>query len=336
MQFRNPEVFALLLLLPLYMWLYRHWRQSSRQGLPLPTFAWVTKVKSAFLWRLYLPGLFFLMACLLATVALARPQYGHEEVKKKQRGIDIMMVLDISGSMAAEDFLPNRLEAAKKVVAEFVRSQKGNRLGAVVFAGRSFTLMPLSTDYHLVGDAIKDVRFEMITTDGTAIGDAISNAVYRFRKDNLDSRVMVLLTDGENTAGQISPKVAAEVAKQQKVKIYTIGMGRSGGAPIPRINPQTGEKDYYRNPDGSYLLTSINEDDLQKIASMTGGMYFQADNNAKLTEIYKQITQMEKAEFEVRRIMRYQEQMAPFLFAGMLCLLLSWILSMTWCRVVRV
>ncbi len=334
MKFASPEAFLLLLLWPVYMGLV--WRmRSQRSGLPLATYRFLMPVRR-WEWRIWLPGILYLLGFVLVVGALARPQSGREVVKQTQQGVDVMLAVDTSGSMLAEDFTPNRLEVAKQVLQDFVTEQEGNRLGIVVFAGRSFTLLPLTTDQNLVAESLGDITADMVAVDGTAIGDAIANALYRFNKDNTKSRVLILLTDGENNAGNIQPLIAAQFARQRNVKIYTIGMGKPGGAPIPFFDRQTGQRTYVRDRYGNFFLTRINEEDLKAIAQATGGLYFKADNKQKLVEIYRRIAQMEKSDFEVRRSTRYTELMIWLLLPALLVWGLAYTLEATLCRQVRV
>lgn len=336
MRFANPEAFLLLLLLPVVVLLRQKYRPERREALPLPTFSRLLELPRTGLWKLWLPRFLYLLGVLCLIGALARPQFGREITSSKEKGVDIILALDTSGSMQAEDFQPNRLEAAKKVISEFVANQKSNRIGVVVFAGRSFTLLPLTTDYPLVLDAIKDIHRGTVKIDGTAIGDGIANAVYRFKSENAKSRVIVLLTDGENTTGNIEPLVAAQVARQKNVKIYTIGMGKAEGVPIPMTNPQTGERFYVRDRNGNLFLSRINAKELAEIAQTTGGLYFQADNAEKLNAIYARIGQMEKSEFETKRTTLYLEQMIWLALPALILLTLSFVLRTTLGRVVRV
>lgn len=334
MKFASPEAFLLLLLWPVYMGLV--WRmRSQRSGLPLATYRFLAPLRR-WEWRVWLPGTLYLLGFVLVVGALARPQSGREVVKQTQQGVDVMLAVDTSGSMLAEDFTPNRLEVAKQVLQDFVTEQEGNRLGIVVFAGRSFTLLPLTTDQNLVAESLGDITADMVAVDGTAIGDAIANALYRFNKDNTKSRVLILLTDGENNAGNVQPLIAAQFARQRNVKIYTIGMGKPGGAPIPFFDRQTGQRTYVRDRYGNFFLTRINEEDLKAIAQATGGLYFKADNKQKLAEIYRRIAQMEKSDFEVRRSTRYTELMIWLLLPALLVWGLAYTLEATVCRQVRV
>ncbi|PKL74655.1 MAG: aerotolerance regulator BatA, partial [Candidatus Melainabacteria bacterium HGW-Melainabacteria-1] len=296
--------------------------------LPFPALSLFEGMRRPKPWLSWLAALCYLLGTGLLIAALARPQLGQEFVRSTQKGIDIMLAVDVSASMLAEDFSPNRLVAAKRVLDTFIARQQGNRLGVVVFSGRSFTLIPLTTDYHLVADSVATIVPEMVKEPGTAIGDSIANALYRLRKQTTPSRVIVLLTDGENTAGDTEPLIAAQMARQQNIRIHVIGMGRPEGVPVPVIDPRTGRKVYLRDSRGNLYLSRINEPDLRKIASLTGGLYFRADNENTLTAIYEQINQMEKTEFETRKRTVYSEQMhwflAPALFCFLLMLLLKW------------
>ncbi|MEZ0368663.1 MAG: VWA domain-containing protein [Candidatus Sericytochromatia bacterium] len=329
MRFANPEAFWLLLLLPLYgLWRLR--AHSRSRGLPFPALSLFEGIRRPQPWLNWLSGLSYLLSALTLTAALARPQQGHEFIHTTQKGIDIMLAVDVSASMLAEDFSPNRLVAARRVLDSFIARQQGNRLGVVVFSGRSFTLIPLTTDYHLVADSVATIVPEMVREQGTAIGDAIANAIYRLRKQNTPSKVIILLTDGENTAGDTLPIVAAQMARQMNIRIHVIGIGRPEGVPVPVLDPRTHERVYLRNPDGSLYRSRIKEYDLQQIASLTGGLYFRADNENTLTSIYEQINKMEKTEFESRKRTVYSEQMMWFLVPGAALLLLM--LMIRWTR----
>lgn len=319
MHFASPQAFGLLLLLPLAgLW---RWRRRRPQGLPISSLSLFEGLKQHRPWRLYLSRALYLAFFLLLVLALARPQSGHEVIKTTQKGIDIMLAVDTSASMQAQDFKPNRLEAARNVIQNFVGQQQGNRLGIVVFAGASFTLMPLSTDYAMIMDSIAEIHPQIVREPGTAIGDAIANALYRFGDKNKGSRVIILLTDGENTAGHTQPLVAAQMARQKDVRIHVIGMGKPEGVPVPIVDPSTGRRFYLRDNKGNLYLSRINEDDLKQIASLTGGLYFRADNNNSLHAIYAQINQMEKSEFETHKRTIYTERMHWFLIPALLCLL---------------
>lgn len=328
MRFANPEAFLLLLLIPAYL-IWRWLKQPRAAGLPFPSLSLFQGIGRSLPWLGWLAALCHLLCCLCLVAALARPQYGREQVKTSQKGIDIMLVVDVSASMLAKDFRPNRLVAAKRVLDTFITRQQGHRLGVVVFAGKAFTLIPLTTDYSLVAESVREIFPEMVKDPGTAIGDAVSTAAYRLRKQTTPSRVIVLLTDGENTAGETQPIIAAQIARELNMRIHVIGIGRPEGVPVPVVDPRTGEEVYLRNPDGSLYLSKINEEDLGKMASMTGGLYFRADNENTLNAIYEQIGRMEKTAFETRKSTVYTERMEIFLLPGILLLVLSLVLRWT-------
>jgi Ca-activated chloride channel family protein len=240
-----------------------------------------------------------LLALSLLIVAFARPQVVEHEREIRTEGIDIMLALDISGSMQAEDFKPkNRLNVAKNVVSEFLDLIRNDRVGLVVFAGAAFTQCPLTLDYDVLRQMISEVEIGMIE-DGTAIGTALANSVNRLKDSEAKSKVVILLTDGENNAGKIDPETAAKVAQALDVRVYTIGVGKEGGAPIPIEHPVYG-KIYARNPDGSLILTRIDEPSLRNIASITGGQYFRATDAEALKKIYAQILELERTKFQVK------------------------------------
>lgn len=334
MRFAQPEAFALLLLIPLYWFWARH-QAKLGEGLPFTTLSVLDAIRRPWPWALWSSSLCFLFFYVGVVTALARPQSGREFITTKQKGIDIMLAIDTSASMLAEDFRPDRLSAARRVIDDFIAKQEGNRLGVVVFAGQSFTLIPLTTDYALVREAVKEVHPQIVKEPGTAIGEAIANALYRFKDDNTGSRVIVLLTDGENTAGETQPLIAAQIARQKDIRIHVIGMGKPEGVPVPVVDPQTGRRVYLRDRHGKLYLSRINEPDLKQIAYRTGGLYFRADNDNKLTAIYEQINQMEKTEFESRKRTVYAEKMALFLWPALGFFLVGILLKQTRAQVLE-
>lgn len=327
MNFHSPQAFILLLLIPVY--LYFNSKVVTTKGIPYPYLSFLPSRKMGFkaqLYNLILP--LRLLILLLLVLTLARPQYGYEVKQEKTKGIDIMLTVDTSKSMLAEDLLPkNRIEAAKEVITNFVKAQNNNRIGLVIFSGKSFTLSPLTFDYDIILSLLKEITVDSVKIDGTAIGEAISNAIYRFSYDRQRSKVIILLTDGENNAGQIEPKKAAEIAKLKKVKIYTIGVGKTEGAPIPLFNPVTGEKDYARDMTGSVLLTKINENELIDISTKTGGAYFRAIDTNSLDKIYKKINALEKTDIVSSTYKVYQEKFYIFLLIALCLILLDFLLS---------
>lgn len=247
-----------------------------------------------------------LLALALLVAALARPQIIRREEQIKTEGIDIMLALDISGSMQAEDFKPrNRLHVAKEVISQFLDLARNDRVGLVVFAGQSFTQCPLTLDYGVLRSLLGGVETGMIE-DGTAIGTGLANAVSRLKDSAAKSKVVILLTDGENNAGKIDPVTAAKIAQALAVRVYTIGVGKQGGAPIPVNHPIYG-KVYARNPDGSLALTKLDEAVLRTIADATGGQYFRATDAEALKKIYAQILELERTKFEVKQFERVKE-----------------------------
>lgn len=247
--------------------------------------------------------------------ALARPQSSHSRQQIASEGIDILLILDISGSMRAEDFKPdNRLHAAKAVIHDFLDDRKNDRIGLVVFAGESFTQCPLTLDYRVLGNLLLNVEIGMLE-DGTAIGDALANATNRLRHSTAKSKIAILLTDGENNAGAIDPLTAAQAAKALDIKVYTIGMGKEGGAFIPYHDPIFGLQ---YSPNRTY----VDEETLKQIAEITDGRYFRATDNQKLAEIYQEINQLETTKIEVTEYTRYKELAAyPLIFATFLLML---------------
>jgi len=254
-----------------------------------------------------------LVALGLATgaVALARPQHGSLRENVTTRGVDIVVALDVSGSMAAQDFQPrNRLEVAKSVVAEFVRRRTSDRVGLVVFAGRSLTKSPPTTDTAVLLHQIDDVKLEMLP-DGTAIGSGLATALTRLRRSEAKSRVIVLVTDGANNAGEIDPATATDMARAMEVRVYTIGVGRGGKVPMPvRVrDPFTGQV----SEQTVTTEVQIDEDLLQKVAERTRGEFFRATDEESLRRIFDRIDQLEKSEIELQAYRRYRDLFPPVL-----------------------
>jgi len=240
-----------------------------------------------------------MVAVALLIVILARPQSTNSWSNSSTEGIDIMLAMDISGSMLAQDLKPNRLEAAKDVAASFINGRPNDNIGLVVFSAESFTQCPLTTDHTVLLNLFKDIQSGMIQ-DGTAIGLGLANAVSRIKDSHAKSKVIILLTDGSNNAGEIAPVTAAEIAKTFGVRVYTIGVGTKGMAPYPF---QTAFGVQYQN-----IPVEIDEATLKQIASTTGGQYFRATDNASLKEIYSEIDQMEKTKISVQEYSKKQEE----------------------------
>lgn len=270
-------------------------------------------------WRTILPIL-RILAVILFVVALARPRSGTEVREITSKGVDIMLALDVSSSMQAEDFKPhNRLYVAKEELKKFVEKRINDRIGLVVFARYSFTQCPLTVDYDVLLRYVDQVDFGVIE-DGTAIGMALANAVNRLRESDAKSKIIVLLTDGENNAGEIDPLTAANLATAFDIKIYTIGAGRPGNAMFPVDDPLFGKRYVYQP-------TRINEASLQEIAKITGGKYFRARSEQELNEIYSIIDSMEKTEIEVSASVQYKELFHYFTLAGLMLLAVEVVLG---------
>jgi Ca-activated chloride channel family protein len=242
----------------------------------------------------------------LIVIALARPQGVDYKKEVKTEGIDIMLVMDVSGSMKAEDFKPdNRLTVAKKTVRTFIDKRKTDRIGLVVFGGEAFTQCPLTHDYTILDRFLEKIKIDM-AGDGTAIGMAMVTALNRMKDSESKSKIMILLTDGVNNTGEISPLNAAEIAKDLGVKIYTIGVGKEGGAPIPIDDPKFGRV-YARYPDGRLVLTELDSETLQRISAVTLGQYFRATDETELEKIYAQIDLLEKTSVKTTQFQKITE-----------------------------
>ena len=311
MRFADPLLLLLLVPLLAVFWWDRR-RRWSRAELAFPQAAFFPRRG----WRARLAAivsLAWLAAGILVVVALARPQTGASRVEVKSEGIDIVLALDISGSMRAEDFKPhNRLYVAKKVAKEFVAGRGGDRIGLVVFAGGAYTQCPLTLDYGIVTRLLDQVDFGGVP-DGTAIGMALATATNRLREAKGKSKVVILLTDGQNNAGEVDPITAAQAAHALGVRVYTIGAGTKGPARVPVDDPVFGRR--YVTIDAS-----LDEDTLQRIASLTGGRYFRATSPEALERIYQEIDRMEKSKAETVAYVQYDEKGPLLALAGALLL----------------
>ena len=312
-------LFLLLLLLPLTGW-YIYEMHKSDASLQLSDTRTLGKQrKSVRIWLLHVPFVLRFAAIGLVSIALARPQSSQMSSREEStEGIDIMMALDVSGTMLAEDFKPNRLEAAKNVAIDFVKDRPNDQIGLVIFAGESYTQCPLTTDQKVLSNLIQSVEFGQIE-DGTAIGLGLANAVKRMKDSETKSKVIILLTDGSNNRGDIDPITAAELAKSFGIRVYTVGVGSYGQARVP-----------VQTPFGTQYMTMDNEFDegtLERIAQSTDGQYFRAKDNNSLQDIYNQIDQLEKTKLRVREFSRsHHENFMPYLLAALMCLLLEIIL----------
>lgn len=280
-------------------------------------------------WKYYLRHLLFIIqlaAISLLIMVLARPQSSNSWQNVTTEGIDVVISLDISSSMLARDFQPNRLDAAKNVATEFISGRRNDKIGLVVFSGESFTQCPLTTDHAVLINLFNDIESGMIE-DGTAIGNGLATAVSRLKDSKAISRVIILLTDGENNRGEIAPVTAAELAKTYGIRVYTIGVGTIGIAPYP-VQVQS--------PFGGYAQTQIrdvevkiDEETLQEIADITDGRYFRATNNNKLVEIYEEIDKLEKSKIEVKEYSKKEEEFERYAILAALVLILGIFLKTT-------
>jgi Ca-activated chloride channel family protein len=317
MTFNNPEyLWLLLLLVPMIAW-YIFKQYQSDASLQVSTTQPFSKIPRTR--RHYFFHLVFALRCValfFLIITIARPQSSNSYRKESTEGIDIMLSLDISGTMLAEDLKPNRLEAAKDVAIKFVADRPDDNVGLVIFAGESFTQCPLTTDHAVLTNLINSVKFgEMGIEDGTAIGLGLARAVDRIKDSKAKSKVVILLTDGSNNSGDIAPITAAEIAKKMGVRVYTIAVGKHGMAPYPFQTPFGIQ---YQN-----VPVEIDEDVLQQIAQMTGGSYFRATDNATLSAIYAEIDQMEKTKLQVREYRKKQEEFFPYLMVAFFLLMLE-------------
>lgn len=261
-----------------------------------------------------------ILAIVLFIIALARPQTKYEEQNAEGEGVDIVLCIDVSGSMTAQDLLPNRLEAAKKVAIDFVNKRVADRIAVVIFSGESFTQCPLTTEHGVIISALQNIRNGLLE-DGTAIGSGLGTGVDRLRNSKSKSKVIILLTDGENNGGLIDPQTAKEIAKAFSIKVYTIGVGTDGYAPQPVNTPMGIVMQNAR--------VSIDEKLLKNIAEETGGKYFRAKDTEGLTGIYTEINNLERSKVEISTLTRYTEKFFPFIMAALLLLFLEVILAFT-------
>ncbi len=320
-EFAYPQFFWLLLLLPLIAWWYARNNSSTTASFKVPALTPFTRHSS---WRAKLrPVLFIfrLLSLALLIVALARPQKRNDQQLVSGEGIDIMLCMDVSGSMLAQDFSPNRLEAAKNVAANFVDSRPTDRMGLVIFSGESFTASPLTIDKNLLKAQIFNAQSNVLA-DGTAIGDGLATSVQRLKDSKSKSRIIILLTDGENQGGLIDPLTAKEIAKSFGIKVYTIGMGTEGFAPAP-AQTSTGAIVMQKQK------VNIDEQLLRMIAAETGGLYFRARDNSSLQEIYREIDKLEKTRIEITQLNRFNERFQVIAMMAAFFILLEFILRFT-------
>lgn len=323
-QFENIEFLWLLLIIPLlivWQW-FKNKQQSPELKFPGASLLaaqganWLAKLRPL-LYALRL------IAIALVIVAMARPRTSEENSKTKSaEGIDIVMAIDVSTSMLSKDLRPNRLEATKKVAADFITERPNDRIGMVVYAGESYTQTPLTSDHKIILNTMQDIKNGLIQ-DGTAIGMGLATAVNRLKDSKAKSKVIILLTDGENNAGEIDPMTAAQLAEEFKIRAYTIGVGTKGTAPTPYAYDMRGNL-VYKN-----LPVNIDEDLLKNIAMQTGGKYFRATDNEKLNEIYAEIDKLEKTKLQELKFYSYDEKFEKFALAAFILFGLELLLRFT-------
>ncbi len=315
--FGQPSFLYLLALLPLLL-LWKIFRGKQLQAsLPVSSLSGIKNISS---WKNSLQNIPFIcrlltLACII--LAIARPQTSNDEQQTEGEGIDIILCIDVSGSMTAQDFTPNRLEAAKKVAEDFVDHRTADKIGIVIFSGESFTQCPLTTDHTVLKLQIGQIRNGLLE-DGTAIGSGLATSVDRLRTSKEKSKIIILLTDGINNGGLIDPSTAKEIAKAYRIKVYTVGVGTDGYAATPVSTPMGIVMQNER--------VAIDEKLLQTISYETGGVYFRAKDNEGLSKIYDQIDKLEKSKVQITVYHRYTEQFYPFVFAALAFLLLEIIL----------
>lgn len=323
-QFANPQFFWLLLMVPLLiLW---QWRIGSKKkvNLQLSSSDGFQNYKKTFRQNIgWLPFFSRLMAVMLIVIALARPQSSSQAQEVTTEGISIVLAMDISGSMLAEDFKPNRIEASKSVALDFIDQRPNDLIGLVIFSGESFTQCPITSDHAVVKNLMKDIQSGMLV-DGTSIGEGLATAVNRLKDAKTKSKVVILLTDGVNNAGSIAPLTAGEIAKTYGIRVYTIGVGTKGMAPYPFKTPFGIQ---YQN-----MEVQIDEAVMKQISDATDGKYFRATGNSKLKEVYKEIDKLEKTKIEVTEFRRHSEEYFPYAVAACLFLLLEIVLRYTWLR----
>ena len=319
--FAHPIFFGLLLLVPFMIWWQVRSKKEDNPVLRLTTLSGLSGAhsggKAAFRPVLFVLRIITLIALI---IALARPQTSNTTENIDSEGIDIVLAMDISGSMLAEDFKPNRIEAAKALALNFVDQRPTDRIGLVIFSGESFTMCPITPDHNVLKEQISQVKNGMIT-DGTSIGMGLATAVDRLRFTKGKSKVVILSTDGVNNMGLIDPTTALEIAKAYKVRVYTIGIGTMGQAPMPVQTPMGVQK--------QMVPVEIDEPVLKKIAGETGGKYFRATNNKSLAEIYGDIDKLEKTKIDITSFKHYAELFFPLAMIAVICLALEMLLRYT-------
>ena len=322
--FLNPEFFWLLLLLPVAIAWFFYKRKEQTATLKISSVKGFKNSKSLLV-KLK-PYLFVLRLLALSSliIALARPRtVDVSSDTKTTKGVDIVMAIDLSSSMLAKDLKPNRMEALKEVATKFVENRPNDRIGIVVYAGEAYTKTPVTSDKAIVQEAIKDIKFDNVIQDGTAIGMGLSTAVNRLKDSKAKSKVIILLTDGVNNAGFIEPETASQIAKEFGIKVYTVGIGSNGMAQFPYAVAPNGDFIY------KMMKVEIDEQLMKNIATNSGGKYFRATSNSKLESIYNEINKLETTEIEELKYYDFDEKFRPFVWIAGLLLLIEILLRNT-------
>ncbi|MCK5856354.1 MAG: VWA domain-containing protein [Bacteroidales bacterium] len=322
LSFAQPYWFLLLALIPIFVFFYIKRRNKQKASIQISSTAWLDdKPEKTIRQRLlFLPFSLRMLAYIFLVIVMARPQSALQRKKVNIEGIDIIMALDVSGSMRAMDLKPNRLEAAKEVAQIFIDNRPNDRIGLVVFSGEAFTQCPLTTDHKVLKDLFKPIHSGMIE-DGTAIGDGLATAINRIKDSEAISRVLILLTDGVQNRGSIDPVSAAEIAKTYGIRIYTIGLGSKGTAPMP-VQTAFGEQTVN-------VPVQIDEEILKKVALATDGKYFRATSNRNLEIVYQEIDQLEKSKIDVDIFQNKYEEFLPFALIALGLFLLELLLKLS-------
>ncbi len=318
--FLHPWLLLLLIAIPLIWWWLKTRYKKKEAYIPFPSLEGLLDLKPN--WKVLAYKIIPYLKLLVLTLfilAMARPRLTLKQQSVNAEGIDIMLAMDVSPSMLTEDFDPNRLEASKKVAKEFITNRPYDRIGLVIFAGEAFTFSPITTDHEVIQDFIDQIQAGILK-DGTAIGNGLAAAVNRLKDSKSKSKIIILLTDGENNSGYISPETAMEMAKDFDIKVYTIGVGSNGIARSP-ISNRFGQMVF------GNARVEIDEQLLTKIANETGGMYFRAKNKEELSKIYDYIDKLEKTKIEVKVFKRYSEEFRMFLIPGLILLLIIFLLK---------
>lgn len=320
-EFAYPSMLYLLILVPVLIVLEFTYFKKKIIAIPFPDTSYFNKTPVT--WRMrfnWLPKSIRMVTLICIIIGLARPRSTSSGSNVTSEGISIVLALDVSGSMMAEDLRPNRIEAAKKVAQEFIKGRGNDLIGLVVFSGESFTQCPITSDHSVLLNMMDGLKSGMLS-DGTAIGEGLATAVTRIKDSPTKSKVIILLTDGENNVGSVSPETAGEIAQAFGIRVYTIGVGRNGTAPFPFQTPFGIQ---YQN-----VEVRIDEPVLKKISATTDGKYFRATDNKKLDAIYKEIDKLEKTKVEVTEFRRYTEEFMPFAIASVILLALEFLLRLT-------